>query len=283
MKKILFVLAGMFLFSANAWAAISFTNGIFNFSFETCGNTDPLSDDLSCLGGNATMPWPSDDDTCSNATITTTSANYTGTGAGGGSGLGAYFCPSANGYSAYLRWGSFSGSPTKIWIRWYSKIPSGNAEQRKWMYMYNPSNNCGIKVKPSENKVGSFYGGANESYPTSLYDLSDIYGGYGYDNQWHAYEVLYDNDNNVLRIWIDGYLVHERSVPFPGGGFTQMDFHSNTSQGAGASSGQYVYVDDIAIATEGYAGFLKDASGNDMIGPDVNVRPSPPTGLRIVE
>ncbi len=257
----------------SAFWTTSFDCGNYNFCDQN--NRSP-----SCMNGSQILfdmcRQPSG---CADTTEALISENYSQ--GGGGSAVVLYYCPVPDGHTAYI--GIDTSAQRKLWVRWYAKVPSGNnyPSMSKFIYLLDAASNSGkmaIKMDVSNGKVRAEAGGGGFSidfnWRTGIYDFANIYGGYDWDNNFHSYEVYADkgtNENNgILRYWIDGHLVAEWTEVDMNGNtepnWNLVQIPSNLAQRTPDASFLIAY-DDIAIAEESYNDFITDSNGYPMIGP----------------
>jgi hypothetical protein len=128
------------------------------------------------------------------------------------------------------------------------------------------------------------------------------------DGSWHSIELHLKKESvncgadGVFQFWLDGVLkidyhdvryVHANdcSKPYSSTGFRRINLGGNAGVLTnGQPNCMYHDYDDIVVANTSYTGFVKDAQGNNMIGPIGGARlggappspPSPPQNLRII-
>ena len=281
--KRLALLALMCMCCSQAMAAISFTDGKWETTFDCAEQTQDVGS-LDCDG----MVWWGDDWYFDSyrTTIKSDANNPLG------SGRGIEFWKGSG--SDHMITGTvrvaFSTPQKEIWVRWYEKYESGfswnvNQEETKELYFHDGT-------ATSDPYVGFAYG-AFETYtgvngaPTSAFPRSetsgwdDIYPTGTADGTWHCFETYMKMDTNgtdgVGRLWVDGVLVASKTdvnwsanSGKPHAGWANFDFLENQKD-PGLARAYYVHVDDIVVYNSTPPG--RDAQNNPMIGPIADEEP----------
>ena len=274
----LVVLSFFMVFPVASYAAISFTNGKWETTFDCAEGQSQDDPSLNCNG----MVWWGDWSYNSKRTTITSVANNPL-----GSGRGAQFWKGSGGdhrITGTIRV-AFPSPQKEIWVRWYEKYESGfrwnlASEETKELYFHDGNGR-------SDPYIGFAYG-AFETYtgingaPTSAFPRSETSGwddlfrttnGVA-DGTWHCLETYMKMDTNgtngVGRLWVDGVLVASKTnvnwssnTGKPNAGWTEFDFLENQKD-PGMSRDYYVHVDDIVIYNTTPPG--RDALGNPFIG-----------------
>jgi hypothetical protein len=288
MKKITLILFLCFLFvPANAWP-ITFTNGFWSGGFEDCpsGTDCDIGPTHSCWDGLGPIWW----------------GGVCGQDACGGTKM-SEITPAAarSGKRGYRMWfgtdnwklsdplaAGFTPNSKEIWIRFYTKMPTNwDVGVAKHTYIFSDSGSechftsqitLGGDVRYEGVNCGGSFTQDNDLYTNDNVNAPCFPNcpvtGNQFDGQWHSWEFYYDKgtdtSNGVIRYWIDGILIYERTdynfQPVRDGDWVQIQIFTNTGQRT-QSVCTNVDLDDFAIANEDYAGFVQDAYGNKMIGP----------------
>jgi hypothetical protein len=297
MKKeilLIILLFSLIFLVGNVSAAITFTNGYWNTTFN-CPEWEglvpnynyPLNCDGISRGGD-------NSDSLGRYEKITTESNYNLGGGGRGN-----------------RW--FFGNQTTV-APWYTPKNDNSGDivldlpghyPEFWIRMYMRwKNGTGVA---GQNSLKMIYPGTDPGSPALYFDCPYYYdsntqdacrivinGAVAYyaqphtgwqswfnsnysDESWHFFEIhLRLNDpgvsNGVVQFWVNGDLKFDKrdinygyyGINLSSGGFIAIPLHVNhdyfTPEG-------WMDTDDIAVAIPSYTGFVKDNSGNNMIGP----------------
>lgn len=262
-----------------ARAVISFTDGYYSSTFADCTLGDVTSNTL-CDGLSAEDYTYECNGTVPSAILT--AANRS-TGGGGAGFRMFHLGGSQNAESSALRI-QFPAGTTNVWIRWYHRFPNGQTmgsiKEHKFVYIFTnsavaanvnmPYGDDNIQLQMRNTMSGDepvFNGGG----------LVTIFGSTTMDNSWHLYEMQFalgnsGQNNGIFRFWVDGVLRAEKTDRdwYNGGAaspttwdFIDLPENHNVFNLAGCNGSD---VDDLAVATASYAGFVQDGQGRNMIG-----------------
>lgn len=289
---------GFFAVAGRSEAAITLNNGYWSTSFVGIPTGDVGYGDVS---GGLTADDPAYACSGTQHSQILTAANYP-MGEGGG-GWRTYFNGDSRNEMSTGAAIYFPVNTTDFWLRFYYKFPLGQTfggiKEHKIIYLFNnggtsanvcfPQGDNDIALQP-RNTMGSpdiYFSGGGWQTINSNSVISD--------DSWHYYEFHFGlgtsgGNDGVFQMWVDGINRANRTDLdwFNGGtanptGWSRVYIPSNhnvmTLAGCNGND-----LDDIAVATPTYAGFIQDARGQDMIGPvnagDVTP-PSSPQGLAV--
>ena len=273
--KYLIVLFGLLFFPVVSFAAITFTDGKWETTFN-CDNWEsrvPSYDyRLNCDGMVRNLDkaplTPGERVT----TLSSVSNNPSGAG-----GKGVRFWKGSGGDNI-LSGDIAVNFPTpqkELWIRWYEKYEAGfkwnNSIDVKSLYFKATDSNPYVGYQYGNYRF--YWGGGGGPYPVgSSGGWDDVYGTTS-DGTWHCFEVYMKMDTNgtdgVGRTWVDGELVASQtgmnwSSSHPHPGWDYFHFLSN-QKNPGLERPYYVDVDDMVIYNTTPPN--RDANGNPFIGP----------------
>lgn len=294
---ILLLFVNIFFLPSVALSDIVFQNGFWSSTFDCdCdgnsanGDTDWLqySDTLICDG----ISKGGDRTDCNGNYEKIWSTSNMSAGRGG-KGNRWYFCPTKNSNSGSFRC-IFTSYQPEFWSRIYFRYksgtsPVGQGELKTWYLFTNGSYNPYIDWPwhPDSARIYTQWG-TNIIIRCDGCGWATLYGGSNSDESWHYVEThvklnTAGSNDGIFQMWIDGTLIIDNQslahIPADGTATAFTGFGLKVNHDYFSPAG-WMDVDDIAIATPSYTGFVQDAQGNDMIGPIRN--PFPPTGLRII-
>ena len=300
----------------NAIADITLTNGYWSTSFVGC-TANPARAGTTCDGLNIDdSGYPGEACAGGYSQIGPT-GNYSG--GAGGNGLRVYYLGGSRNTSTSGAKLVFTTPQKSFWLRFYYRLPSGQItgaiNEHKIIYAFTsggpaadvnwPGGPSTISLQP-RGTMGSpdiIYGGSPTYNPHNAHgnpsggNWAAVYGSPSTpaNGSWHYYEFHFDlgttgSNNGVFQMWVDGInVVNDTDLDwFNGGsssptGWSYVDFPYNhnvfTLSGCNPHD-----VDDIAVATPPYTGFLHDSGGRNMIGglqggkkpsPVMNIVPPP--------
>jgi hypothetical protein len=174
------------------------------------------------------------------------------------------------------------GYGQEFWIRLYIRYQQG----------FTWSNYQGHKFIYFRRSIAD--GGGNQNYPNNAYDtINDkfsyytqsgdarryecnncgfrTYHGDPANGSWHSYEMYMKRESSsgandgLLKVWMNGTLILDRSDVRHGAGLRGVTIGSNAKYFPAGDPDRYVDYDDIAITTTTPTN--RDAHGNPMIGP----------------
>ena len=262
-----------------ALAAISFSNGAWNTSFNygECSQTG--------AGGYPSCPYTSPDGVLIGGASASAGGKYTQVVAaannakGAGNGLRFWVADGDNRQSGLVRV-EFPAYQKDIWVRWYQRYQSGF----KWSHlgyskeMYFSTDGAGISVIPEfagGNYVLISQGTPDYYQVSSSYGWNSVMGASVADGLFHCYEIRLKMDSNgsngIGQLWIDGNLkVSKTDVNWSNNnasaqkGWKYFDLHTNQNA---PSNGQAMYLDMDDMTIYNVTPSNRDASGNAFIGP----------------
>jgi hypothetical protein len=209
----------------------------------------------------------------------TSNANYPGGGGGRGhrQWLSAGTWPAS--YSSDIRIGTSGYS--ELWIRYYVRFENGRFFDHGKDIYHDGSVYWNLSLYADSSPSMTRLVNCGTTTKTSA-GISDFTGQNSWDGNWHYIETHWKKNGNgtsTLRWWFDGVFAEE--VTWNCGGSTWGSWRM-PAQSAEANPGPCTTldIDDIAVATSAYTGFVQDSGGRNMIGPVGP--PHPPTNLRIV-
>jgi len=279
MKKIFYIFI-ILLLALTVDADITFTNGFWSTTFncstdQVFDHTSPPTDmELTCTDTPSGV-WLmySHLTKCSdqNSQIVE-SSNYSG-----GGGTRGLYVPGDRGnyvtggdtFDGYLNF-RFDTAQPEIWIRWYQRGDGGGNRfnHGKDIYFFNGVSNPYWRISVHDDATSwgqvSSHSCDDGNCTTGMITLE----GSLYSTTWHCYEVHYKDNGSgsvTAHFWHDGILVETYTVTLSGSGDISEFLFKQASGFNGTGCGYY-YIDDVAIATPSYTGFVKDGSNNDMIG-----------------
>lgn len=262
-------------------AAVPLVNGFWSSSLETCAE-QAVPAGAFCGGWEVDQAsWPCMATMPAQPSLITAAANYPG--GGGGLGFRMFLGDTRNDHSTALRI-NFPTPQPEIWIRYYTRYPVGQQwggiQEHKIFYAFTdasvaininfPQGMHAIGLQP-RNTMGS------PDLAIGGWGWNELYGSDLGDGSWHAFEhhlglgTSGANDGQY-QLWIDGVLrVDRRDLDFFDGGaatlsgwsHVELPSNHNVSLLPGCNG---VDVDDLAVATPDYGGFVVDAGGSPMIG-----------------
>lgn len=268
-KLLLFSL--ILIWSCPVFAAISLTNGYWSTTFNCSDWTQPAA--LSCDGVE------SNDDSAyagsQGSQILSAANNSSG---GGGSGYRTYYTgDEVNEMSSMMNIELPTGI-TEFWLRWYYRIPDGQSMddigEHKIAYLFDTTTGHAVDWPAQGFDQAMLSNVGTDRYFDNLPggSWSDIYGDTTADGRWICFEVhakLGDSgqSNGVFDLWVNGVnQVHITDVNWSAERWENIEIPQNhrvfTLNGNNPHD-----IDDMAVATLSYTGFVKDAGNRDMIGP----------------
>lgn len=190
---------------------------------------------------------------------------------------------------------TFSSPQPELWIRWYMRYEDGF----KWNGQISSDKNLYIHTNPSVAQaiaefrdttyaVTSAGGGTSIPVQTEAGEgWNGIMGGDESDGLFHCYEIHLkmdtDTTDGIGQLWLDGILKDETITANWSWGIEAAKlgwgYINHTSNQATPDNRKAAYLDwdgMIIINSSSYTGFVKDAEGNDMIGP-IGYTPTPTT------
>lgn len=204
----------------------------------------------------------------------------------GGAGFALYYeGNSRNTFSSGLLL-TFDPPEPDVWVRFYRSWPVGQTWggilEHKIFYIFSDAGMAAnVNFPQGEDDIGL--------QPRGTMGSPDIYvQGNGWqtlnggslvgDGAWHAFEFHFrlgtpGADDGLFEMWIDGVnvAVREGLDFYDGGnispsGWSEIELPSNHNVSTLAGCGES-RLDDIAVATPSYVGFVRDAQNRPMIGP----------------
>lgn len=279
----LLFLINLFLTVQFAFADITFTNNYWSTTFNCKEQTITSTGTNICDEMDVLERYQCEADSPYKDTLITSSANNSS--GGGGRGYRHWLGTDRNNHSSAFSI-QFPSNLDEVWVRWYARYQTGfiwgGIYEHKvvyfwgnlqWLYVNMP-NQTGSGT-PLDTVALVVVGG--ESVSVNQNGWYTTQGGATGDNNFDCYEVYLKINSQsgvadgIIRYWLNGILVAEdTSVDFlivgAGTELTRVDIGQNHNV---ANNGACAYedFDDIAVATAGYASFVKDTANNDMIGP----------------
>lgn len=295
------VLAGMAV-SEHARAAISFTDGLWSSSLESCPE-GTVSPGAFCGGWELEDAFYECTSTSTPAPLRSQiSANANYPRGAGGRGFRLYQGDSRNVGSTAIAI-RFTSPQPEVWVRYYTRYPVGQTwggiVEHKNIYFYLENSNVAMNINFPEGKHSIGVQPRNTMGSPDIYvdgwGWNDLYGGDAGDGSWHLYEHHFrlgasGQNNGLYEFWIDGInRVSRGNLDFFNGGAATstglshiyIPNNHNVSTLAGCNP---IDIDDIAVAQPTYGNFRADANGRKMIGgiaTSPGAPPAAPTGLRV--
>jgi hypothetical protein len=262
-------------------ATITFTNGFWSTSYETCPNVTTICERATVLGY---------EDPCANYHTASPASEVPGYGFMTGCGWAGDFNMSdpdllERGITIYSQSLNYSSGAGGSALKYFMTSTTGGDTKTNYIFTdatchfsLQQDYATVIKVGPT-NCAGTGDSGTVPGTTSGRCTIDPVT--CQFDGNWHYREThaRFSGSDIVVRMWIDG--IYMGSTTFGHGGATSFSYFYFWQSPKSQPYQSYVIFDDIAIATPSYQYFVQDSGGRNMIGP-LGGGTTPPTAKGLI-